>query len=101
CGGILGASPAGMSTTTPGYVFLIVVQNASRSMTAARNLTAALAHRLDGTPVIGVDLYHRRETDVALFGLRLDMRFTTRALLGDLTDLATRAGQAVLEPSRL
>jgi len=51
--------------------------------------------------VVGVDLYYRADTDLALLALRLDARTATHTLLERLRDEAESAGAAVLEPARL
>jgi PilZ domain len=51
--------------------------------------------------LVGVDLYYRAETDLALLALRLDARTATHTLLERLRDEAETAGAAVLEPARL
>ncbi len=50
---------------------------------------------------LGVDLYYRPETDVALLCLRLDARSATHTFLDKLRAEAHTAGAAVLEPARL
>jgi hypothetical protein len=51
--------------------------------------------------VLGVDLYYRAETDVALVGLRVDARVGTESFLASLRHAAAAAGVSVLEPARL
>lgn len=78
------------------YDFFLVFPAAAYRMDQLRSVGLSALARL-----VGVDLYYRAETDLALLALRLDARTATHTLLERLREEAENAGAAVLEPSRL
>lgn len=78
------------------YDFFLVFPAAAYRMDQLRSVGLGALARL-----VGVDLYYRAETDLALLALRLDARTATHTLLERLREEAENAGAAVLEPSRL
>ncbi len=53
------------------------------------------------SPILGVDVYYRHETDVALLGLRFERKPSTRAAIKRLSQRAGRLDMPLLDPSRL
>lgn len=86
-GNVLGASS---------YDLFLAISSACVSIDRVANVGADVTARL-----MGVDLYYRPDTDVALVCLRLDPRSATHTLLEKLRSEANAVGAAVLEPGRL
>lgn len=90
---MLNAWPGGVPTT---YDLFLVFPAAAVRLGDLRNVALGALARL-----VGVDLYYRADTDLALLSLRLDPRTVTASFLERLRDEAENAGAAVLEPARL
>src|SRR5262245_14339548 len=83
-------------TDTATYDFFLVYPAATYRIAQLRSVGLEAIARL-----VGVDLYYRADTDLALIGLRIDARTATHTLLQRLRDEAETAGAAFLEPARL
>ncbi len=90
-------SPSGPLT----HDLFLVAQRVSRRFPALKATLAQLFTMIGATRLRSVDVYYRRQTDVALLALHLDPAQLSAAQLSAFEGTAMRGDLGVLEPARL
>lgn len=85
---------------TPTYELFLVVERVRHCLADVVRSLAPIDRGALPEP-LGSDIYYRRQTDVALLGLRFDERRIDHATLELLEQIAIGAGLPVLDPTRL
>jgi hypothetical protein len=87
--------------TAPTHDMFLVAQRVSRRFNSLKDTLGTLFQMIGATRLRSVDVYYRRQTDVALLALHLDAAQLSPAQLSALEGSAMRGDLAVLEPARL
>ncbi len=87
--------------TAPTHDMFLVAQRVSRRFNSLKETLGMLFQMIGATRLRSVDVYYRRQTDVALLALHLDPAQLSPAQLSALEGSAMRGDLAVLEPARL
>src|SRR5688572_14218730 len=85
---------------TPAYELFFVLEPVRSSFHDMVRALTPLSDA-DAPTILGVDIYYRKGTDVALLAVRFDERKLSKERLEWVLDLAKGAGMPVLDPVRL